>query len=472
MQSTAQKLGRDLQNTHISPRPNHKKERIPYEIKNAREWDPDKKKKYYSSSESDEDDYCDYENDDPLDTSINSHVPERSANATTDDGFQYVVNKRSKSNAHLHENFSVPSQACPRTQGKRQRRLRVNLNFKKDNLAKAAFRKRQPHTDKFILPKDCHEIEPNRQKMYDLFEEMGVRLGSFIRPPQHVKDHELLLWGNVQQIQKTMAELQRWLAPTGRAGKPLLLARKEKGFSKEASSIGNQYKNLQRKMQKEAAIQAYQQVPEEGRIFGFTGSYLWPVDEVPPEDILGSSLEAFDPIRFQHKCHIVFDNKLNAFRVLTDNIESINQTLLRIEGTMKEFVAKSGRPDVLILVESPHPSAIREQVKVMPVSPDDTKATDNRIPMLTGRTLDPEAHATWLEKRKESTFKNNRRLEQSLRTCILNLPHYRGLVRMRIQFGTFALRVFRWPKGEGSIPFDDFSRNMEMSGTKGTMIRE
>ena len=55
-------------------------------------------------------------------------------------------------------------------------------------------------------------------------------------------------------------------------------------------------------------------MPEVGRTYGFTGAFLWPVEEIRPEEVrpeelLGDSLEALDPIRFEYRCHIVFDNQ-------------------------------------------------------------------------------------------------------------------------------------------------------------------
>ena len=63
---------------------------------------------------------------------------------------------------------------------------------KEEITARAAYRKRQPHNATFKLEQDCDKIFPHIRKMYDYFEELGVRNGSLIRPPQHAKDRELL----------------------------------------------------------------------------------------------------------------------------------------------------------------------------------------------------------------------------------------------------------------------------------------
>lgn len=456
--------------SHPVTAPKKKKEDIPYEIKNAREWDPNRKHQAGDSSESSDDDEDYYESD-------YGERPQGSGDVSstqTDDGFQLVVDKRFQPNVNAHGQPPSHPKAHPhgKPKGQRQPRLRVDFNYKRDNLARAAFRKRLNPTGKFMLPRDCVEIEPDRKKMYDKLEEIGVRLGSFIRPPQNVKDRELLLWGDARQVQMTIAELQRWLNIRLQPVSERKPAARDK-FAKELSSIGNLHHQLMKRMQKDAKILEFQQVPARGRVFLYPGAFDWPVDEVRPEDILGSSLEAFDPIRFQYQCHIIFDTKLSLFRIYSDKEESVEKTMARIIGTMKEYVAKSARPENINLVEPPSSSTVRKDVKIVPASLDNPKADkDSMIPVLTGSTLSPEARKEWLTQRSQLIMKNNRRMELSLRKCIANLIHYRGVVRMRVQFGTFALKVFRWKDETDFTPLGEFMDNTAMSETKGVIIRE
>lgn len=460
--------GRVLPNVSGHRKQALQKEDIPYEIKNAREWDPKRRLEGDSSSESSADDYDYYDSDYGEYTQVAGNV----SSTMADDGFQTVFDKRSQSNARLHGKHPGRPKAYPHGQPSGQRRAhpRVNFNYKRDNLARAAFRKRLDPTGRFMLPKDCSDIEPNQKRMYDVFDEIGVRLGSFIRPPQHETDRELLLWGDARQVQATVAELGGWLNRLQTGFPPKSMARNK--FAREMSNIGDQYHRLKMKMRKERKLLDFQRVPEAGRVFSHTGTFLWPIDEVRPEDILGSSLEAFDPIRFQHHCHIVFDNKLSSFRIFSDKEESVKGTMDRIVGTMREYVAKSVRPNMVILVEPPDSSAIRKDVRVLPASLNHPNADKSMIPMLMGSTLNLKARNAWLDESKELTMKNNRRMDLSLRKCIANLPYYRGLVRMRVQFGTFALKVFRWKEGADSTPFGEFMNNMTMPGTKGVLIRE
>ena len=449
--------------TPIHPNSAPKKEKTPYEIKNAREQDPKRRLQVnFSSASSDDDD--DDDDDDDVDYCHNSDHNSRlqafedDSSRMADDRSHPMISKRSQLNAR------------PRGQpsGHQRARPRVNLNYKRDNLARAAFRKRLAPTGSFTLPKDCPDIEPNQKRMYDMFEEIGVRLGSFMRPPQRVKDRELLLWGDASQVQATIAELIRRFDHRMRVDFPRKVTAKDK-FARETSSIGDQHHRLMKKMQKEAKILEFQQVPAEGRVFRYTGTFLWPVDEVHPEDILGSSLEAFDSIRFHYGCHILFDNKGSFFKIFSDTDGSVKETINRIVGTMKEYLAKSVRPDTVILIEPPCSSAVKEDVKLLPVSLKGPKADSSMVPVLTGS---PKPPSEWLNQRNVLKTDNNRRMEFALRKCIANLPYYRGLVRMRVQFGTFALRVFRWKEGADSTPLGEFVQNMTMSGTKALMIRE
>ena len=235
----------------IHSKPASKKEDIPYEIKNAREWDAKRRFQAESSSESSQDDDSDSV-EWPEVFGDNTHT-------MTDDRSRLASDQRPISNAQpLRQPPSHPK-AHPhgKPPGLRRAHPRANFNFKRDNLARAAFRKRLEPSGRFMLPKDCPDIEPDQKRMYDLFDEIGVRLGSFIRPPQHVKDRELLLWGDARQVQNTKDELNRWLIKRLQSGFPRKSMAKN-NFARETSVIGDQHHRLMKKMQKEAKILAFQ----------------------------------------------------------------------------------------------------------------------------------------------------------------------------------------------------------------------
>ena len=475
----------------------YKTGKIPYELKNQKEWDPDKNKPEYQSDDESKESYNDDDDEDFI------HVPYVSGgrasaqnqvhedpshdkpstvvglngNAPTrivDSGFQRVTHKKSRIPTQPRDIPAVQN----RFRAKIGNRGRFSLGYNRDNTARAAYRKRQPHTDKFLLHQDCDKIFPHQRKMYDYFEELGVRNGSFIRPPQDAKDRDLLIWGRPGPVQKTIAELREYLlnaGPEAEATKRMKPMSKEK-FSKEFSTIGREFKHRQNQMLKQALVQDFQRVPEVGRTYGFTGAFLWPVEEVRPEELLGDSLEALDPIRFEYKCHIVFDNQDSAFKVFTDDPESVGKTMLRIIGVMREYTAKfttrNTRRIVDYMIQPPSPFAMRKDIKILSGPTTEPGIAAGKIPLLTGDVLETTARDSWLKKSKDMVVQSIFRIEQDLRQAIPLLPYYRGNVRMRIQYGTFELTTLRWPENTSSMPFQDFMTNLGLAGTKGRMLRE
>lgn len=211
-------------------------------------------------------------------------------------------------------------------------------------------------------------------------------------------------------------------------------------------------------------------------MYGFTGAFLWPVEEVRPEEFLGDSLEALDPIRFEYKCHIVFDNQVSAFKIFTDDPESVRKTMLRITGVMREYTAKyttrNSRRVVDYVIEPPSPFAMRKDIKIVPGPTTDLGISSGKIPLLTGDILETIAYDSWLEQSRRMNVQNIHRIEQDLRKAIPLLPYYRGNVRMRIQYGTFELTTLRWPENTSSMPFQDFVTNLGLGGTKGRILRD
>ena len=192
-----------------------------------------------------------------------------------------------------------------------------------DNASKAAYRKGKLHDATFTLNKTCEKIEPDRARMYARLEEIGVRFGSFIRPPQKLHDRTMQLWGNEGQIAETICELKNWMSQSeedepGMLEKILTKAGQEK-FSKVGELQKNREEALDRRIRRGAEMQAYQKDPVDGQHFEFQGYFLWPSDEARPEDLLGANCEAFDPIRTYNHSHIVFEPQISCIKILSNN---------------------------------------------------------------------------------------------------------------------------------------------------------
>ncbi len=356
------------------------------------------------------------------------------------------------------------------------RPLRVTLFDKKDNAAKAAFRLGQPPTKKFTLGKPSYLIESDRRKVYSLLEEMGVRFGSFIRPLQSFLDRELLLWGDEKQTANTMRELQQWVLTSeepSNYNRDVGNAPKGKDkFIKEYSTLSPRYEAENKKLKREARLQKYQQVPAAGVSFQYTGYFLWPRDEVHPQELLGQSCEAFDPIRMHCRAHVVFESQLSLFKILSDDGAAIQSAIKRIEGTMREFVARNNRPVSLYLIEPPTPAVMQKQIKMLDGSPLTKAGNATMLPVLTGGSLALDELKVWFDESQKMTTRNKYEMQHALHKSIARLPYYRGRVQMRVLLGTFALTVFRWSKETKSIAFEKLRDDMRLSNSKGAMIRK
>lgn len=347
-------------------------------------------------------------------------------------------------------------------------RPKVTFTTKSDNPARAAFRAHLPHTDTFTLPRACHLIEPDRPKMYAIMEEMGVRLGSFIRPPQHLRDLTLLLWGDDTQVAATKEELDIWIRQSETARSSM----KGSLFAKSGVLSEDKAVKEERKIKREMERQGYQKAPPPNMTFNCTGYFLWPVDEIRPEELLGPSFEAFDQIRMFYLAYIVFDNQHSVFKIMSDNPDAVKTAITRIQGTMKEYVARSSQEIVLHVIEAPSSTDMRKEIKTSD-GLSRTNLEGARIPLLTGPGLDQNEIAQWEIQKKKMMDEQFEKTRIAIRKGLSRIRYYRGRLRMRVLLGTFALTTFRrLPEGVSSIPFERFLGDMSMSATKGRMIKE
>lgn len=358
-----------------------------------------------------------------------------------------------------------------------KRRHLVTFARKTDNPARADFRAGRRYNATFGLTKSCIDIEPDAKRMSKVLEEIGVRFGSFIRPPQSSTDRILLIWGKPLQIMQTLRELNQWVVASATTFQSSLLARMShvtKGgneFAKVSLTTEEAAKILDRQLQEQAMKHKYQKIPDKSLNFKFVGYYLWPVNEIRPEDLLGPSFEAFDPLRMSFNSYILFDAKLEAFKVMADQAEGVEKAMLRIEGAFKEFVARSNAATTVYMVERPDVLSVRKDVQMVKKSLSPSEHA--QVPSLAGDKLEPSELVKWSWDTKpveeEQLFSFHEKIEMGLN----RLRFFRGRVHMRVLLGTFALTTYRrWPEGVTSIPFERFIEDIKLSATKGRMLQE
>ena len=353
---------------------------------------------------------------------------------------------------------------------------KINFTSKKDNASKAAYRHGKPQNETFTFNTPCAKIELNRAKMYARLEEIGVRFGSFIRPPQFLRDRTLLIWGNAKQVAETITELKHWASSCEeevRGTREAMLAKAgHDKFGKVGELIEKQERELYRKLKRVADMQSYQKDPVDGQHFQYQGYFLWPAKEVKPENLLGPNCEAFDPIRTYNHSHIVWVSQLSCFKILSNSEAAVQDAIRRIEGTMREFAARSSTTYAFNVVCLPEASSMHEDVKMLP-GPLNGSTQASMIPILTGRCLSGNALTAFTTEREELLQDNKRKIQNSLGKMMERMPYFRGRLRMRVHFGTFTLDTIRWPGGAPTIPFTEFVASItNTANLTGVVTRE
>ncbi|KAL8854606.1 MAG: hypothetical protein Q9221_000641 [Calogaya cf. arnoldii] len=351
----------------------------------------------------------------------------------------------------------------------------ITLAATRDNAAKIAFRNNKPPDRIIGLGKPLKDIEPDVGSMSRTFEQIGTRIGSFILPQRSLGESKLLIWGNPKQVDLSVTELKTWKyqvsirAATASKAKPLA----RDSFAESKSFIGSHYAADEKIAVRNTKRQQYQKAPEQGQQFKYNGNFLWPNDEVRATDLFGPSCEALDPLRMEYRVHITFDEACSVFRVYSNSsIEKIYEVIQRIENTIKEFVARDDRPLVLYLIEPPSSSNYRDSVQMIPGPLLGPSRTPSKIPESCGNKLEPIDIVDWELEAEKSAIRNQVRMNTAIEKVLERIPYFRGHLRMRAQFGTFALIKFQWPPGVPSVDLAKFETDVQSAGTRGTLIRE
>ena len=353
----------------------------------------------------------------------------------------------------------------------------ITLTLKRDNAAKTAYRNKEEPSRLYDMKAPLKEIEPNHPKIYRSFEEIGVRFGSFVLPPRDLRNSKIAIWGDPNQVQLTIDELESWRdrSDGSSAGGPSGSSRSQvrDNFAKISSTIGPIYANENAKAARLAQRLKFQKKPANGRKFNSNGYFLWPNDEIRATDLFGPNCEALDSLRMEFKAYVLFDQARSVFKVHSDKEDShVNKVLQRIENTIKEYVARDHRPTLLFTVEAPNRFNYQHEVQVTPGPAFGLNRTQSRIPTFLEKKLEPRGDGVWENLYFNWCEKNGRTMYRAVHDVLDRIPYYRGSIRMSVNYGIFGLTKYYWPPGTSSVAQADFAKKVKLSNTRGTLVRE
>ena len=386
-----------------------------------------------------------------------------------------VVGKRSK---RPQNNSSAPHQRQRKSPNKQQRSARGRKAMPKqpkiplaklvdlddgDNEAQQMWRDRRGATREIVIPDELALQDQN-------YEVIARQHGTFIHSvsdARRVGSMKFGLWGESAAIEATLQAVNAWISDWRRSTGSKTA--RSASFSKVVSLTPVQREQAEKRWLKDVKKEKYRQMPPFGSKFEAIGNFHWPAREFPPDEILGKSYEALDPIRMELECYVVFVKERSAFQVL-GKATSIQTALLRLRRTCFQVVARSLNPmrDYLLSWNSPTRASTHVQLKpysaIARLGAPST-VSQELIPFPDGmRGYDEDATL-------ETIIASERRVEVALMQTLKKLHYFRGSIELDVHLGTFVLSQYRRSE-EGIYELGDFEAMMQESQFVGRVTHE
>ncbi|KAK5110366.1 hypothetical protein LTR62_006074 [Meristemomyces frigidus] len=313
------------------------------------------------------------------------------------------------------------------------------LALEPDNNAEASWRAQQPATDHVRIPDELVAID----KAHEI---IAKHHGAFILS-EHTRGNggsqTFGIWGDKCVAAATKQAILTWIGESG-CGKRNPNASAQ--FHKVASLTPAQHERWEKRHQREVTRQLYRQHPHPQMKHGAIGSFLWPVQEYRPEEILGPNYEALDAVRMDHSCHIVFLAQRNMFRVMGKQ-NDVLLALQRLRRTCFQVAAKQVVAVRRYLLRWPEPVTnvpkhvhLQDYQPILPVK-NEKKAVMLKAPA--GGQFDNDDDD--IVNAQIQNYLSGKELRTSIVPMLGRLHYYRGHLQMRWRLGTFLASQYREP---------------------------
>ncbi|MCJ1288384.1 hypothetical protein MMC26_007740 [Xylographa opegraphella] len=234
-------------------------------------------------------------------------------------------------------------------------------------------------------------------------------------------------------------------------------------------------------------VEFYRREPDTIENFCYTGIFLWPINEIHPDETFGHGHAGLDCLRTFYECFITYDYRISAFRILTNRqdggIEAVQGVLRSLRVTFSESAARNSVPLEIYLIDPPvfdigwssirmvEPDFRSEEALSGCASAVSESSGLEKSAHLCGQDIRPQNAAKLREAAKKTKAKNRRIVKNSILGCIARMAYHRGDVHMRVHIGAFVFRKYYSPKDLLDIPIDDFIESMRDSNTKGSLLQ-
>ncbi|KAK0850394.1 hypothetical protein LTS16_009585 [Friedmanniomyces endolithicus] len=344
-----------------------------------------------------------------------------------------------------------------------------------DNDAEALWRAHRPPADSVWIPDDLL-LRDKTDSFNKYHETLARQHGTYIYS-EHARgqggSRSFGIWGEMDAVAATKGAIAHWIEESGHGSKK---SARSAHFSKVVSLTPKLRERAERAWEREVRKQRFRRHPPMDVPFGAIGSFHWPMKEYRPAEILGTSHEAFDPIRMECSCYIVFIAALNLFRVMGKQSE-VKASLQRIRQTCFQIAARQCNPVRLYLLHWPDAEQIPLFVYLenydapATSSPelleDATETKSRKAPRGDGYGH----HDKTLQGAQQQTRSSVERLRNTILGTLARLHYYRGHVQMRIRLGTFLAIQYMETK-DGVYDLDEYESMLQMSQFTGEVTQD
>jgi hypothetical protein len=283
---------------------------------------------------------------------------------------------------------------------------------------------------------------------------------------------KLDIWGEVAAVQHTRQAIHDWIERESPSKRALGL----NSHPTTRSLLPRQRPAEEKRWNREVMRQRFRREPPIGMLFGAIGTFHWPVKEFQPHELLGNSYEAFDPIRMDCSCYVIYNQDISGFKVMGE-AGAVKVALLRIRKACFQITARqiaSLRRYFLHLHETEAEAS--SHVTLTPYE------HIKRIGATTATTQDHPGHSPQAQdeadldtreqqQHRETSIREAKVAGKTIMLMIAKLHYYRGHLKLRVRLGTFLAMEYRATE-DGRYTVEDFRDMLRQSQFVGQVTPE
>ncbi|KAI5810115.1 hypothetical protein DFH27DRAFT_538158 [Peziza echinospora] len=149
--------------------------------------------------------------------------------------------------------------------------------------------------------------------------------------------HIVDMWGTEKDIEEAKEDLYALGKISLQSLSQGVSRAREKFGKNKAAPTAIEAERIQKYQALDQKQAYFKTLPEDTSTFPVVGVFSWPVNDINPQTALGKGLEALDPIRMDHECHIDFNRADEAIYVYGMKPVDVQTALDRIFGALCEI---------------------------------------------------------------------------------------------------------------------------------------